>query len=378
MEGRSPIPKASAAGQSRSWTGDESRDLVTYRLLVLGWAASVHSGKQDDIAERIGRNSDILVHLSDEGFTGLIPQAILEFDGGERLFLGRVENRRNAYLMYCRTAGFSTVVQVSLDETRQELVAGHVRLFNGDVDLAGEWAERLADRLRRGELRPAPASEGDSHGSGRERLAARIGRLGGQRNRHRYKRSSVFCAGKVRTETDEYECDILNISASGAQIRMLKGVKPPQTFTLSMERFGEFRCRVMRETGDKYGVAFEESAVDIEHVVEDIINHPERTNEIRKYPRRLVLLSGAVYMDNRPIECRVLDISSGGARIRVDEPFEHDDTFPLMIYRFGEFPTEVAWEKDTDIGVVFIDDPAQIERLIGHLLPAKTRSARRR
>ena len=137
---------------------------------MLGWAASVHSGKQDDIAERIGRHSDILVHLSDEGFTGLIPQAILEFDGGERLFLGRVENRRNAYLMYCRTAGFSTVVQVSLDETRQELVAGHVRLFNGDADLAGEWAERLADRLRRGELRPAPASEGDSHGSGRERL----------------------------------------------------------------------------------------------------------------------------------------------------------------------------------------------------------------
>ncbi len=371
MEDRSPIADSGNADMSRAWKGDPSKDIVTYRLLVLGWAAAAHAGEQGDIAERIGRNAKILVHLSDEGFTGLIPQAILEFDHGERVYLGRIENRRNTYLLYCRTANFGAAVEVTLDDTGQELTAGHVHDFHGDEEAAVSWTEVLADRFRRGELQQDSNEDDD-------KTAVRVARVGGQRNRQRYKRSSVFCAGKVRTETEEFECDILNISASGAQIRVLDGVEPPSMFTLSVERFGEFSCRVMRQTGDKYGVAFEEPAVHVENVVEDIINHPERTNEIRKFPRRLVLLSGAVYLENKPIECRVLDISAGGARIRIDETIDTENNLQLMIYRFGEFETEVAWEKDSDIGVVFVEDPNQIEQIIGHLLPAKARSVRRR
>ncbi len=357
---------------SRAWKGDPGRDIVTYRLLVLGWAAAAHAGEQSDIAERIGRNAEILVHLSDEGFTGLIPQSILEFDHGERVYLGRIENRRNTFLLYCRTASFGAAVEVTLDDATQELAAGHVHDFHGDEVEAVAWTEAMADRFRRGELQQ------DTDDDDEEKGAPRISRVGGQRNRQRYKRSSVFCAGKVRAESEEFECDILNISASGAQIRILNGVEPPATFDLSVERFGEFSCRVMRQTGDKYGVAFEEPAVEVENVVEDIINHPERTNEIRKFPRRLVLLSGAVYLENKPIECRVLDISAGGARIRVDETIDTENNLQLMIYRFGEFETEVAWEKDSDIGVVFVENPTDIEQIIGHLLPAKARSVRRR
>ena len=41
---------------------------------------------------------------------------------------------------------------------------------------------------------------------------------------------------------------------------------------------------------------------------------------------------------------------------------------PPMIYRFGAFPT--------DLGVTFIDDPDEIERIIGHLLPKKGEASR--
>ncbi len=45
-----------------------------------------------------------------------------------------------------------------------------------------------------------------------------------------------------------------------------------------------------------------------------------------------------------------------------------------MIYRFGEFETEVAREKDSDIGVVFVEDLTNIEQIIGQLLSVKARS----
>jgi hypothetical protein len=362
------------------WEGDAARDLATYRLLRLALTAVENSGKQEDIAERIGRNADLLVHLSDEGFSGLIPEAIVEPDGGERLFLGRLENKRHSYLMYCRTADFEAAVQVSLNEARHDLEAVHVHNFRGDEVAAAGWSEALTARLTKGELRRKP--EGIARGgaeSPREHVGARLGAVaaGGQRNRHRFKRSSVFCAGKIRTDEDVIDCDVLNISASGAQIRVLGDVEPPTSFTLVLERLGEFSCEVVRQIGNKYGVTFQETPDEVERIVEEIINHPERTNEIRKFPRRLVLLSGAIYIENRPIECRVLDISAGGAHIRVDEPFVHDSRFPLMIYRFGEFPSEVAWERETDLGIVFIDDPSEIEKIIGHLLPPKGGSARR-
>jgi hypothetical protein len=381
MEGEPSIRRSWNVNKGATgWQGDLARDLATYRLLRLALTAVENTGKQEDIAERIGRNADLLVHLSDEGFSGLIPQAILESSESERLFLGRLENKRNGYLMFCRTADFEAAVQLSVDEARHDLVAAHMYNFRGDEAAAATWADALAERIAKGELKRKPeAAAGHGPESPRERVGAKLGTVAGcgPRNRHRYKRSSVFCAGKIRTEEGTIDCDVLNISASGAQIRVIGDAELPARFTLMLERFGNFACEIVRQVGNKYGVTFEETPDEVERIVEEVINHPERTNEIRKYPRRLVLLSGAIYIENRPIECRVLDLSAGGAHIRVDEPFEHQKHFPLMIYRFGEFPSEVAWEKDTDLGIIFIDDPSDIERIIGHLLPPKGGSPRR-
>ena len=45
-----------------------------------------------------------------------------------------------------------------------------------------------------------------------------------------------------------------------------------------------------------------------------------------------------------------------------------------MIYRFGEFETKVAREKDSDIGVVFVENPTNIKQIISQLLSVKARS----
>ena len=45
-----------------------------------------------------------------------------------------------------------------------------------------------------------------------------------------------------------------------------------------------------------------------------------------------------------------------------------------MIYRFGEFETKVAREKDSDIGVVFVENPTNIKQITSQLLSVKARS----
>jgi hypothetical protein len=372
-------------GRLSDWRETRIADIVVYRLLNLACAAVQSIGEQADIAEQIGRNSDLLVHLSDQGFGGLIPQAILEPRAGDKLFIGRLENQRHNFLVFCRARGFEAAVQLSLTEDHRDLASARVIYFDGEESVAGAWASEVAGRIERGELGEAaeaaghePAHEADAEP--REHISIHW-EMGGappsERNRHRYKRSSVFCSGKILFDGSTLSCDILNLSASGAQIRITRGDEPPDRFMLKIERFGEFGCEVVRRAGDKLGVAFVEPPETVEKIVEDIINNPDQTNEIRAHARRLVLLSGAVYVENRPIQCRVLDISAGGARIRVDHSFDHDNRLALMIYRFGEFPVEVAWEKDVDLGIMFIDDPNEIERIIGHILPKRTASVRR-
>ena len=313
-----------------------------------------------------------------------MPQAIIEPTPGDQLYYGRFEKSLSAYLMFCRTPDFETAVSYAMDKINRDIADGEVHFFRGDAEIAIDWAGGLLQQVERGEIRraagdPVAASNENERSAEREPQASRLARGGSQpNNRHRYKRSSVFCAGKLMFDDEAIDCDILNLSASGAQIRVLAGNEPPDAFTLLIEGFGEIRAEVVRRTGDKYGLTFKETPDTVERVVNDIINHPERTNEIRQHPQRLVLMSGAVYVDNRPIECRVLDVSAGGARLRVDQEFEHEQRFPLMIYRFGEFPVEVAWERDSDLGIAFIEDPAEIERIIGHLLPKKDDQERRR
>lgn len=372
-------------GGLSDWREKRIADIVIYRLLNLARAAVQHIGEQADIAEQIGRNSDLLVHLSDQGFGGLIPQAILEPRAGDKLFIGRLENQRRTFLVFCRARGFEAAAQVSLSEDHHDIASGRLIYFDGEEAVAGEWASEVAERIDRGEMAEAAqepeteaAHEADTRTRDHISIHWETGTGTAERNRHRYKRSSVFCSGKILFEDNTLDCDVLNLSASGAQIRIVRGDETPERFTLKIERFGEFECEVVRRAGDKFGVAFVDSPETIEKIVEDIINNPDKTNEIRSHARRLVLLSGAVYVENRPIQCRVLDISAGGARIRVDQQFDHDNRLALMIYRFGEFPVEVAWEKDVDLGIMFIDDPNEIERIIGHILPKRTAHVRRR
>ena len=57
--------KSAKRATAKRWRGDAACDLATYRFLSLGKALVQHTGQHENIANQIGRHSDLLAHIGE-------------------------------------------------------------------------------------------------------------------------------------------------------------------------------------------------------------------------------------------------------------------------------------------------------------------------
>ena len=107
--------------------------------------------------------------------------------------------------------------------------------------------------------------------------------------------------------------------------------------------------------------------------------------ELRAAPRRKVLKAATVASNNRhlTVSCTLRDLSSTGARLRVDNIVTIPDTFELIIAVDGlEANCEVVWRKTNEVGVRFIGAPrivtAKRAQVINPMLPTQAPTLRRK
>lgn len=84
----------------------------------------------------------------------------------------------------------------------------------------------------------------------------------------------------------------------------------------------------------------------------------------RTYPRTSVYLTGLFSADDQSTSCDILNISAGGARIRLIGTIGTCQTFRLGIPPFGEFPCAIIWQNGDDLGLKFHDDPAAMAEIV--------------
>lgn len=108
-------------------------------------------------------------------------------------------------------------------------------------------------------------------------------------------------------------------------------------------------------------------------------------DDLRRAPRRRILKSGLVAYNDRhaTLSCTVRDISSTGARVRVEGSVSAPDTFDLVIHIDGlEASCEVVWRNGSEIGVRFLAAPrivaAKRQQVINPLVPAEKPTLRRK
>jgi hypothetical protein len=86
----------------------------------------------------------------------------------------------------------------------------------------------------------------------------------------------------------------------------------------------------------------------------------------RAHERKRVLWNANLHHGGRTWKCNAVDISTGGAKIRIDERLTINSWVMLTIGRVGSFPGEVRWQNDNLAGIRFLEDaPVVEERLQG-------------
>lgn len=92
---------------------------------------------------------------------------------------------------------------------------------------------------------------------------------------------------------------------------------------------------------------------------------PERRQALRKH----VLWSAQVEVEERLISCAVLDVSLGGARVRLDDGALPQGPLAIAVSRFGTFQAEVVWTQERVAGLRFLEPVDRVADTIGRRVP---------
>jgi hypothetical protein len=92
-------------------------------------------------------------------------------------------------------------------------------------------------------------------------------------------------------------------------------------------------------------------------------------DEQRRHKRKPVLWSARVESETGTAPCIILDLSLGGARLRVPPQAKANQPVTLVIDRFGAINAVVAWCHSGEMGLRFTDAPEQVANIIGGALP---------
>jgi len=98
-----------------------------------------------------------------------------------------------------------------------------------------------------------------------------------------------------------------------------------------------------------------------------------KASERRQHGRLKTRFLGSLHPDSAAPAvnlCDVIDLSAGGARIRPVDPLPDAPMLALGLNRFGLLPAQVVWRDRDEVGLRFLQSPAEVSRVMRGLVPA--------
>jgi hypothetical protein len=80
-----------------------------------------------------------------------------------------------------------------------------------------------------------------------------------------------------------------------------------------------------------------------------------RKGEPRSPRVRTSIAAVLVDEDGGEMPVEVVDLSSGGFRLRAAEPLEAGERFRLRVSRYGDFAAQIQWVRDGEAGGRFLE-----------------------
>jgi hypothetical protein len=172
--------------------------------------------------------------------------------------------------------------------------------------------------------------------------------------------------------------EVLALSAHSADLRCTGDVAEDGPVALAIDGFRSFEGELVRRHGQIIGMVFSSGGKAAAPATPapgsspaaKPAKAPSTTKTLRRHPRSAVFWSGAIQAGRESIDCIVLNMSPGGAKVKLLKRFAGDGS-PVVLHidRLGGYAGEVVWSEGELIGLRFLKDPqliaADIERALG-------------
>ena len=94
------------------------------------------------------------------------------------------------------------------------------------------------------------------------------------------------------------------------------------------------------------------------------MSEPTYSTIDRAHERKDVLFAATLTIGDQKVACEIINISFGGAQVRLSRSLQSGDKMILEIDPFGTYDMEVRWCRKPDTGLKFNDDQAKVAELV--------------
>ena len=99
-----------------------------------------------------------------------------------------------------------------------------------------------------------------------ETMAARA-----NQDQRQFARAGLFWSGNLAWEDDKVDCLILDMSASGARVKIKRPLRSRRDLAFWVPRFGEFRSDVMWRDGNVIGLKFHQDPQQVSEAIGNVL-----------------------------------------------------------------------------------------------------------
>lgn len=182
-------------------------------------------------------------------------------------------------------------------------------------------------------------------------------------------RTSVLIGGRLHTGEQSIPCNVLNVSSGGVRIRSARPDQADAAMALEIDGYERIGVIEAWREDDLAGLRFDAPAKTVAQLLRHVESVEPSVMEQRRFRRCAVMWSACVFSAGRTIGATVLNVSAGGARIRLSDTAMLDDRATLSIKRFGDFAGRLAWRAGNEVGLEFLDPPERVVEKVGDTLP---------
>ncbi len=89
----------------------------------------------------------------------------------------------------------------------------------------------------------------------------------------------------------------------------------------------------------------------------------------RRHRRIPVIWPGKLSQGEDGVDCAILNISAGGAKLRMVDEQSRRGLVALRSPRFGTLHGRVVWRDEAYVGLAFLNEPMHVAETLGPALP---------